>query len=117
MNIVIEHGRLVRDPVITTTASGTSRARFTIAVDRPAKAGEKKQADFINCIAWGKTAEFIAQYFPKGKEILAEGRVQTGSYTDNDGSKHYTTDIVINNVEFCGNKGGENAAADEVPFF
>ena len=116
MNIVILHGRVVRDPIVTTTANGNSRARFTIAVDRPAKAGEKKQADFINCIAWAKTADFIAQYFPKGKEILAEGRVQTGSYTDQDGSKHYTTDIVINNVEFCGNKEVNEKAAYDVSF-
>jgi len=117
MNKCIIHGRISRDPEVRTTASGTQYARLSIAVDRPTKQGEERKADFIPCIAWSKTAEFIGKYFPKGKEILCEGRIQTGSYTDNDGKKVYTTDVVIDRVEFCGSKGDSKAATqEEIPF-
>lgn len=104
MNITILKGRISRDPEIKTTQSGTQFARLSIAVDRVTKAGEERKADFIPCLAWGKTAEFIGKYFTKGQEILAEGRIQTGSY-EKDGRKVYTTDVVIDRVEFCGSKG------------
>ena len=92
-------------------------ARLSIAVDRPTKAGEDRKADFIPCTAWGKTAEFLGKYFTKGKEILAEGRVNTGSYTDEEGKTRYTTDIILDRVEFCGSKGDAKPAQDEIPFF
>lgn len=116
MNITILKGRISRDPEIKTTQSGTQFARLSIAVDRITKAGEERNADFIPCMAWGKTAEFIGKYFQKGQEILAEGRIQTGSY-EKDGRKVYTTDVVIDRVEFCGSKGGGKAEqSEEVPF-
>ena len=116
MNIVIIKGCLSREPEIKTTASGTQFARLSIAVDRITKAGEERKADFIPCLAWGKTAEFIGKYFQKGQEILAEGRIQTGSY-EKDGRKVYTTDVVIDRVEFCGSKnGGKQDAVEGIPF-
>ena len=116
MNKVLIHGRVSRDPEVRTTASGTQYARFSVAVDRSTKAGEEKKADFIPCIAWGKTAEFVGKYFPKGKEILCEGRIQTGSYTNQDGKKIYTTDVVLDRVEFCGSKTQADTDAEPVPF-
>ena len=91
---------------------------MSIAVDRYAKAGEHRTADFIPCTAWGKTAEFIGKYFVKGQEILAEGRIQTGSY-EKDGRKIYTTDVVIDRVEFCGKAVAKNATTtsqEDLPF-
>ena len=117
MNHVTLHGRISRDPEIRTTQSGTQYARLSIAVDRVTKAGEERKADFIPCLAWGKTAEFLGKYFTKGKEILAEGRIQTGKYTTESGENRYTTDVVIDRVEFCGSKGGEKQAVqEEIPF-
>ena len=118
MNHVTLKGRISRDPEIKTTQSGTQFARLSIAVDRITKAGEERKADFIPCLAWGKTAEFIGKYFQKGQEILAEGRIQTGSYTNQDGKKIYTTDVVIDRVEFCGKAVAKNATttSEEVPF-
>lgn len=112
------HGRVAKDPDVKTTQSGQTFTRLTIAVDRYAKAGEERKADFINCTAWGNTAQFLAKYFTKGKEILAEGRIQTGSYTNQDGKKIYTTDVVLDRVEFCGsaNKPAQDDDAEPVPF-
>lgn len=105
-------GRIAKEPEVKTTVSGQTFARLTIAVDRYTKAGEERKADFINCTAWGNTAQFLAKYFTKGKEILAEGRIQTGSYTNQDGKKVYTTDVVLDRVEFCGSSGAKNAQVD-----
>ena len=107
MNLVVLHGRVSRDPDVKTTASGQNVARLTIAVDKYSKDGNRA-ADFIGCVAFGRTAELLGKYFPKGKEILAEGRIQTGSY-EKDGKKIYTTDVVLERVEFCGSKGGEKS--------
>lgn len=88
------------------TQSGKGFTRFTVAVDRAAKAGEEKQADFINIVAWNKTAEFICKYFTKGQRIALTGSIKTGSYTDRDGNKRYTFDVWVNGVDFCnGGKG------------
>ena len=115
MNKVTLHGRVAKDPDVKTTQSGQTVTRITIAVDRYTKAGEERKADFISCTAWGNTAQFLAKYFTKGKEILCEGRIQTGSYTDKDGRKVYTTDIVLDRVEFCGSSGAKNAQVDDEP--
>ena len=109
-------GRIAKEPEVKTTVSGQTFARLTIAVDRYTKAGEERKADFISCTAWGNTAQFLAKYFTKGKEILAEGRIQTGSYTNQDGKKIYTTDVVLDRVEFCGSKGGGTQAEEPVDF-
>ena len=116
MNRVVLKGRVAKDPDVKTTQSGQTFTRLTIAVDRYAKAGEERKADFISCTAWGNTAQFLAKYFQKGKEILCEGRIQTGSYTDKDGKKVYTTDIVLDRVEFCGSKTQADTDAEPVPF-
>ena len=119
MNKAIIHGRLAKDPDTRTTQGGLTYTRFPVAVDHPVKQGEERKTDFLNCVAWGKTAEFISKYFSKGKSILFEGRIQPTSYTDKDGNKHYGTDIVAERVEFVGDKGGAKAAdtaEDEAPF-
>ena len=119
MNSVNLVGRLTRDPEIKYTNNGASIARFSIAVDRRfAKEGEPT-ADFINCVAFGKTAEFIEKYFHKGNRIGLGGRIQTGSYKKQDGTTVYTTDVIAENVEFVesksagGNNAPEQAPADE----
>lgn len=115
MNLVIIKGRVARDADVRTTQSGQTVARLSIAVDRYTKKGEEKQADFIPCVAWGKTAELISKYFSKGKEILAEGRIQTGSY-EKDGKKVYTTDVILDRVEFCGSAKKQEESDDSIPF-
>ena len=99
MNKVILMGRLVKDPTGTQTQNVTM-ARYTLAVDRATK---DKSADFISCIGFGKTAEFITKYLKKGTQILIEGRIQTGSYKK-DNQTIYTTDVVVEKHEFCGSK-------------
>ena len=111
MNRVILMGRLTRPPELRQTASGTTYARFTLAVNRRfAKQGEQ-QADFVSCIAWQKPAEFIGKYFGKGVMIAVVGRIQTGSY-EKDGVTHYTTDVVVEEAYFT----GERHEAVEVSF-
>ncbi len=111
MNKVILIGRLARDPEMRTTATGTNVTRFTVAVSRPfTGAGGDRGADFISCIAWRRQAENIAKYCTKGSQVAVEGRIQTGSYDGQDGSKRYTTDIVADNVTFLGSKGATDNA-------
>ena len=109
MNKVILMGRLTADPELRQTQSGIASCRFTIACDRKYadKNTGERQADFINCTAWKQTAEFISRYFTKGKMIAVEGSLRTGSYKDkkHDDVTHYTTDVFVDNVEFCGDKG------------
>lgn len=100
MNKALLVGRFTRDPEVRYSDGGTSIARFTLAVDRRFKQEGGQQADFISCIAFGKTADFIEKYFKQGMRIGLEGRIQTGSYTNKDGVKVYTTDVVAENVEF-----------------
>lgn len=105
MNKVILIGRLARDPELRTTGSGISMTRFTIAVSRPVnQAGGQPQTDFVGCIAWRRQAENIAKYCSKGSQVAVEGRIQTGSYDGTDGQKHYTTDIIADNVTFLGSR-------------
>ena len=104
MNSVQLIGRLTRDPDVRYTDGGSTIARFSLAVDRRFKQEGGETADFINCIAFGKTAEFIEKYIFKGTKIALNGRIQTGSYTNKDGVKIYTTDVVVENVEFAESK-------------
>ena len=114
MNNVSLIGRLTADPELKTTQSGISTVRFSIAVDRTyTKQGEEKQADFINIVAWRQTAEFICKYFSKGRRIAITGRIQTGSYTDRDGNKRYTFDVIAENVEFCDKKQDSSGGGAE----
>lgn len=108
MNNVILMGRLTKDPEIRTTNSGLSVCKFTVAVDRYSKDGEDK-TDFINCVAWRKTAEFIDKHFSKGQRILLSGSIQTGSY-EKDGRTVYTTDVLVDKAEFCENKKNSDSA-------
>lgn len=103
MNKVILMGRLTRDPEVRYSqgATATAIARFSIAVDRRFKRDGEPDADFINCVAFGKTGEFIERYGHKGTKFVVEGRIQTGSYTNKDGQRVYTTDVVAENVEFA----------------
>lgn len=103
MNKVILMGRLTRDPEVRQSGD-TVVARFSLAVDRRFKKDGDQTADFINCVAFGKTGEFIAKYAHKGTKFVIEGRIQTGSYTNKDGQKVYTTDVVVEQVEFAESK-------------
>jgi len=107
MNRVVLVGRLTRDPEMRTTSSGISQTRFTLAVNRrTANQDGTRDADFINCVAWRGTAETIAKYLTKGRELAVEGRIQTGSYDAQDGTKRYTTDVVVDNFTFIGSGNG-----------
>jgi single-strand DNA-binding protein len=116
MNSVNLVGRLTRDPEVRYSDGGTSIARFTIACDRRfKKAGDAQTADFIGCIAFGKTAEFVEKFFHQGMKIGADGRIQTGSYTNKDGQKVYTTDVVVENVEFVESKSTDGGYQSSRP--
>ena len=103
MNKVMLAGRLVRDPEIRYSQSATPMAiaRYTLAVDRKYKKDSEQTADFIPCIAFGKLGEFAEKYLRQGVKIIVVGRIQTGSYTNKDGNKVYTTDVVVEEQEFC----------------
>ena len=113
MNKTLLIGRTTKDPDIRYTQSEQPMtiARFNLAVDRRFKKEGEQSADFISCVAFGKTAEFIEKYVFKGTKIAVEGRIQTGSYTNNDGNKVYTTDVVVEQVEFAGAKTDSESAA------
>lgn len=106
MNLVFLIGRLTKDPTIRTTDSDMKVARYTLAVDRrfAKKDGEGQTADFINCIVFGKGADFADNYLRQGTKIAIRGRLQTGSYTNKDGQKVYTTDVIVDEHEFAGAK-------------
>lgn len=106
MNKVILMGRLTRNPEIRYSQNDSSMAiaRFTLAVDRRFKRDNEATADFIGCVAFGRQAEFMSKYTRQGTKLCLEGRIQTGSYTKQDGTKVYTTDVVVENVEFAESK-------------
>ena len=113
MNRVVLVGRLTRDPELRTTTSGNNQTRFTLAVNRRVASQDgQRQADFINCVAWGKTAETIAKYLKKGRELAVEGRIQTSNYDAQDGTKRYSTDVVVENFTFIGSGSGANTNND-----
>ena len=106
MNNVILSGRLTRDPEVRHSQNGNEDrivARYTLAVDR-VYSKENQQTDFINCVEFGKLAEFAEKYFRKGIKLIVRGRIQTGSYTNRDGVKVYTTDIIVESHEFAESK-------------
>lgn len=100
-------GRLTRDPEMRYTDGGSAIAKFSLAVDRRYKSENGPTADFPNCVAFGRTAEFIEKYFRKGMRMGCQGRIQTGSYTNNDGQKVYTTDVVVESCEFVESKASQ----------
>ena len=126
MNHFVGIGRLTRDPEVRYTQSGNACVNFTLAIDRRKSGDSNQQADFIQCVAWEKTAEVISRYCTKGKKIAVEGRIQTRSYEAKDGRKNYVTEVVVQSMEFCDSKGenagqGAGSAApdfqgEEIPF-
>lgn len=123
MNKAILMGRLTKDPELRTTPNGTAVCTFTVAVDRR---GKEKQTDFLNCVAWRQTAEFISKYFAKGRMILVVGSIQARDYTDKQGNKRTATEIVVDEVSFTGDKAEkpsnpvnvevDDDLEDELPF-
>lgn len=115
MNKVIIMGRLTRDPEIRYSQGERSMAiaRYTLAVDRRGRRGqdssaEQQTADFINCVAFDRAAEFAEKYFHQGIRVLVSGRIQTGSYVNKDGQKVYTTEVILDDQEFADSKGASN---------
>lgn len=137
INRTVLVGRLTKDPSLSYTPSGIAVCRFTIAVNRPFKNEGQNEADFINCIAWRKQAENLSNYMKKGNLIGVEGRIQTGSYENQEGQRIYTTDIVADSIQFlernnsnsqqnnspqqqadpfANNKGPMEVSEDDLPF-
>lgn len=125
MNRVILMGRLTRDPEIRYSQGEKSMAiaRYTLAVDRRGRrseSGNEQTADFINCVAFDRAGEFAERYFRQGMRVLVQGRIQTGSYTNREGRKVYTTDVIVDDQEFADGKRdggavGQQAAQGETP--
>ena len=117
MNKVVLVGRLTRDPEIryANNEKNTCTARFSLAINRKFKTNGQYEADFPNCVAMGKTAEFVEKYFHKGDMIALDGHIQTGSYTNKDGNKVYTTDVFAENVEFAQSKSDSNNSNNSKP--
>lgn len=125
MNNVVLTGRIAKDLELKYTQNGKAYCRFTLAVDRglskekkqEAEANGQPTADFINCVAWGTTAEVLNKYTAKGKKILVNGSIETGSYTMQDGSKRYTTDVLVNRIEILEFADSNNTnSQDTKPF-
>lgn len=115
MNNVSLIGRLTADPELKNSQNGTSYVRFSIAVDRQYSKDKEKQTDFINIVAWKGTAEFVCKYFTRGQRIGITGRIQTGSYTDQNGNKRSSFDVVANDVEFVERKQSTYIGNNDVP--
>jgi len=130
INIVTLLGRLTAAPELRTTSTGVSFASFTIAVERKFKKDEENACDFIDCVAWRTTADFICKYFNKGDPIAVAGSIQTHTYTDKNDNKRKAVEVVVDNVSFCGGKkttqeasieseapaANTNDEADDLPF-
>lgn len=109
LNIVVLMGRLTKDPELRYTGSGTPVCSFNLAVNYGY--GEKQRVDYINCVAWNKTAEFVSKYFSKGKMIALEGRIATRSWDGQNGKKRYVTEVVVQEASFAGDGKGDQGAA------
>ena len=115
INSVVIMGRLTFDPELRTTPNGISVVRFQVACDRNfSRSGEDRKTDFIDVTAWRQTAEFVSRYFRKGSMIAVEGSIQTDSFTDKDGNKRKTVQVVANNVSFCGSKAESGTTSNPV---
>ena len=115
MNKIILMGRLTREPDIRYTQSSQplTVARFTLAVDRRYKKDGEQEADFISCIAFGKLGDFVEKYLHKGIKICLDGRLQTGSFTNKDGEKKYTADVIAENIEFAEKKENQQPQPEQ----
>ena len=118
MNKIMLIGRLTRDVEMrySSNNNNTAVARYTLAVNRQYKREGEQEADFLRCIAFGKTAELAERYLAKGMKVAVEGRIQTGSYTNREGQKVYTTDIVVERQEFLEKRTGTSPAAPDTPY-
>lgn len=121
LNNVVLMGRLTADLELRSTQNGTSVTQFTLAVDRDfVKQGEERQTDFINCVAFKQTAEFITKHFGKGRMIALTGRLQSRTYDDKNGVKHFVTEVIVDKASFTGEAKKQTesygASTDEVPF-
>lgn len=113
MNKVILMGRLVRDPEVSTSTSGTTFGRFDIAVDRRFKKEGEPDADFFACVTFGKQAEFVGNYLHKGTKVVISGRVQNNNYTNKEGQKVYSVQILVEEIEFAESKTQGSTNADQ----
>lgn len=112
LNVVAIMGRLVADPELRTTQQGTNVCTFRIACERSyAPKGQQRQADFVDIVAWGKTAEFICKFFQKGSMIAIDGSIQTRQYQDKQGNKRTAVEVLANNISFAGAKAADKPAA------
>jgi single-strand DNA-binding protein len=105
LNVIILQGRLTGDPELKATQNGKSVTSFSLAVDRDFSTSGEKETDFINIVAWNKTAEFISQYFTKGKQMLVKGSLSVRKYQTQNGENRYATEVIADKVYFCGDKG------------
>ena len=116
MNTITLLGRLTKNPEARYTSTGKAVTLFTLAVNRPyTNTDGQREADFINCQAWGKTAEVVGNHVSKGDRLLVEGRLQIRSYTDKEGVKRYATEVVVNRVEFIEQKKDSNVKTEASP--
>lgn len=113
-NKIIITGRLTKNPELKTLQSGTEICNFTVAVNRRFKKDDQPNADFFNCISFGQKATFVNTWFQKGKMIYVEGSLQNRNWDDNEGKKHYVTEIIVDNVEFLGDKSSNETNTSNV---
>lgn len=116
MNLLILKGRLTADPELKHTPNGVATTTFTLAVDRNyTPKGQEKKADFVRCVAWRQNAEFICNYFSKGKQMLVNAELQSRQYDDTNGNKVTIWEAIVNGVEFCGDRQSTENQVNEVP--
>lgn len=113
LNSVVLLGRLVKAPEVKQTQSGVSVCSFAVAVDRDYKSGEERQADFIDCVAWRSSADFVGKYFDRGDMIAVKGRIQTRTYETEEGQKRKVVEVVVDSVSFAGGKKGGGTQSDD----
>ena len=116
LNCAVIMGRLAADPELRTTGTGKNVTSFSVAVDRSyVRSGEERQTDWIDCVVWGQTAEFVTKYFRKGSMIAVQGHIQTRSYDDKNGNRRKAVELVADNVSFCGSRNeGSNPVEDNI---
>ena len=114
LNSIIIMGRLTNFPEVKTTQSGISVCSFTVAVERQYISGGERETDFIDCVAWRNTADFVKKWFTKGQMIAVQGELQTRNYEDKNGNKRKATEIVVSNVSFCGDKKQEGNGLEQM---
>lgn len=117
LNRVTLMGRMVRDPELRTTGAGVNVANFALAVDRDFTSGGERGTDFIECVAWRNTADFVNSYFAKGQMAAVTGRLQLRDWTDNNGNKRKNAEVVVDAVYFCGDKKSDAEAKPKTPSF